>query len=445
MAIDRSARLAGVPADQRVPPAAAPFVPPELITPAGRPARIALVHDWFEAYYGSERVVEQILACFPGADLFALVDVLPGDERHFLGERPVATSFIQRLPLARRHFRRYLPLMPLAVEQFDLSAYDLVLTSSHALAKGVLTGPEQLHVAYVHAPMRYAWEYQHQYLRHSGLDRGLRGALARWVLHRLRLWDLRTANGVDRFIANSRFIARRIEKIYRRESTVVHPPVDVHGFAPVPDKEDYYLAVSRFVPYKHTETIVRAFARLPHRRLVVIGDGPGLKRARAEATSNVTLLGTRPAAELRRHLQSARALVFAAEEDFGITPVEAQACATPVIAYRAGGALETVRDLGAPRPTGLLFDAQTPEAVADAVLRFERDGGAIDPSDCRDNALSFTVERFRAAYVRAVVDAWRAHGGELAPHTLARWTRAALVQGANSAQEQGWGRRSGAP
>jgi glycosyltransferase involved in cell wall biosynthesis len=387
---------------------------PGLLTAAGRPARIALVHDWFDAYYGSERVVEQILRCFPEADLFALADVMPEAERGFLQGKPVCTSFIQRLPFARRHFRQYLALMPLAIEQLDLSAYDLVLSSSHAFAKGVLTGPGQLHVAYVHAPMRYAWEYQHQYLRQSGLDRGLRGAIARWILHRLRLWDSRTANGVDHFLANSSFIAARIRKIYRRDAAVVHPPVAVQQFPLQSHKEDYFLAVSRFVPYKHAETIVEAFRALPDRRLVVIGDGPGLERTRACAPSNVSLIGFQPADALRRHMASAKALIFAAEEDFGITPVEAQACGTPVIAYAGGGALETVRGPDRASPTGLFFDAQTPDAIADAVERFEREGAGFAPEDCRANAQQFAPERFREGFVREVSDAWARHGGRIA-------------------------------
>ena len=371
------------------------------------------MHEWFDAFYGSERVVAQILACFPDAELFALVDVMAPEQRGFLGGRKVKTSFLQRLPFARRHFRNYLPLMPLAIEQFDLSGYDLVLSSSHAFAKGVLTGPSQLHVAYVHAPLRYAWEYQHQYLRQSGLARGLRGALVRAVLHYLRLWDVRTANQVDHFIANSAFVARRIDKIYRRPSAVVHPPVEVARFELRTAKEDYYLAVSRFAPYKHTETIVEAFRELPGHRLVVIGDGPGLKRARARATPNVTLLGFQSFEALHRHMGSAKALIFAAEEDFGITPVEAQACGTPVIAFGGGGALETVRDLDQARPTGLFFDAQTPGAIAAAVGRFEREGSRILPENCRAHALDFTSERFRAAYLRQVTEAWTRHGGHV--------------------------------
>jgi glycosyltransferase involved in cell wall biosynthesis len=386
----------------------------ELLTAAGRRARIALVHDWFDTYYGSERVVAQILTCFPEADVFTLVDVMAEEQRGFLARHRIQTSFLQRLPFARRHFRLYLPLMPLAIEQFDLAGYDLVLSSSHAFAKGVLTGPAQLHVAYIHAPMRYGWEYQHQYLRQSGLERGLRGALTRCVLHYLRLWDHRTANQVDHFVANSRFIARRIHKIYRRPSAVVHPPVDVHGFALQSAKQDYYLAVSRFVPYKHAETIVEAFRALAGRRLVVIGDGPGLARARAQASANVTLLGFQPFEDLRRHMAAAKALIFAAEEDFGITPVEAQACGTPVIAFAGGGTLETVRGLDQARPTGLFFEAQTAAAIAAAVERFERAGGAIDPAHCRANALAFAPEHFRRAYLAEIAQAWARHGGRVA-------------------------------
>ena len=407
----------------------AAFTPPELITRRGRPARIALIHDWFDSYYGSERVVEQILRCFPDADLFALVDFVPEGQRGFLGGRSVTTSFIQRLPFARRGFRGYLPLMPLAVEQFDLGGYDLVLSSSHAVAKGVLTGPGQPHLSYVHAPIRYAWEYQHQYLRESDLARSPKSWLIRLLLHRIRLWDRQTANGVDRFLANSAFIARRIWKIYRRESAVVHPPVDVAAFPFREAKGDYYLAVSRFVPYKRTEAIVEAFRELPDRRLVVVGEGPGLGRARAQAASNVDLLGRVPGERLVQLMQGAKALVFAAEEDFGITPVEAQAAGTPVIAYGAGGALETVRGLDQAAPTGLFFDAQEPAAIAAAVRTFERDGRGIRPRDCHAHARRFAPEAFRHAYVREVVDLWRAEGNTLSPASLARLTREALVRG----------------
>lgn len=387
---------------------------PKLLRSDGRPARIAVVHEWFDHFYGSERVAAEILACFPEADVFTLVDIMEGQDRRFLDGKKVKTSFIQRLPFGRSpRFRHYLPLFPLAIEQFDLSGYDLVLSSSHAVAKGVLTGPSQLHIAYVHTPMRYAWELQHEYLRQSGLDRGLKGMLARWLMHRLRLWDLRTVNGVDRFVANSAYVAGRIAKTYRRESTVIHPPVDVDHFDLKTEKDDHYLAVSRFVPYKHTETIVDAFIGMPEKRLVVIGDGPGLKAAKARATSNITILPPQPFPALADQMRRAKAFIFAPEEDFGITPVEAQAAGTPVIAYGAGGALETVRDLAQPRPTGLFFDAQTPEAIRRAVRRFEEHGTTIDAADCRANAENFATSHFQMRYRHLVTEAWHDHGGRI--------------------------------
>ncbi len=388
---------------------------PGLLTASGRPAKVALVHEWFDHFYGSERVAAEILNCFPEADVFTLVDIMEGDERAFLDGKRITTSFIQRLPFGNsKRFRKYLPLFPYAIEQFDLSDYDLVLSSSHAVAKGVLTGADQVHVAYVHTPMRYAWELSHEYLRQSGLARGLKGLLTRYFLHKLRLWDLRTVNGVDRFIANSAYVGRRIQKTYRRPSKVIHPPVDVDRFQMRPDeKKDHYLAVSRFVPYKHTETIVDAFVGMPDRKLVVIGDGPGLKAAKARATSNITILPPQPFHELERHMREARAFIFAPEEDFGITPVEAQAAGTPIIAYGAGGVLETVRDLDQSEPTGLFFEAQTPEAIRATVQRFEQQGNVINPEHCRKNAERFTASNFRRDYLDHVRDAWLDHGGKI--------------------------------
>lgn len=371
------------------------------------PHRIALVHDWLSVYTGSERVVEQILHLFPQADLFSLVDFVPPEQRAFLQGKPVHTSFIQRLPFARRKFRAYLPLMPLAVEQFDLSAYDLVISSSHAVAKGVITGPDQLHVSYVHSPIRYAWDMQAQYLRESNLTRGLRSTLVRAVLHYLRLWDLRTANSVDAFAANSRFIARRIRKLYRREATVIYPPVDVDRFMLCPEKEDYYLTASRLVQYKRVDLIVQAFAQMPDRRLVVIGDGDELEKIRALAAPNVTLLGYQPSAVMADYMQRARAFIFAAQEDFGIVPVEAQACGTPVIAYGRGGALETVRGVDMPHPTGLFFHEQSAAAIAAAVEQFEANNH-FRPEDCRQNAERFSVERFRQDFADFVARSWEA-------------------------------------
>lgn len=382
----------------------------------GDSLRIAVVHEWLVEYAGSERVVEQILKIFPAADLFAVVDFLPAEARKMLGDRDVTTTFIQNMPFARRKYRSYLPLMPLAVEQLDLSAYDIVISSSHAVAKGVITGPDQLHISYVHTPMRYAWDLQHQYLKDSGLDRGVRGWLARWLLHRLRAWDYLSAQRVDRFVANSEFIRRRIDKVYRRDAEVIYPPVAVSDFPLREDKEDFYVTASRLVPYKKVATIVEAFRSLPNRRLVVIGDGPEMNRVRQFAGANVTFLGRIETTELRNHIQRARAFLFAAEEDFGITPVEAQLCGTPVIAFARGGALETIRGLEDSSPTGVFFSAQTAQGIADAVNRFEQAENQIHSSACRQNALRFSDDRFRSQFESFVTSAWWAFANKRRNH-----------------------------
>ncbi len=368
--------------------------------------KIAIVHEWLESYAGSERVVEQLLELFPDADLFAVCDFLPEGERHFLkGKRPT-TSFIQHLPRAQRWFRYYLGLMPLAVEQFDLSGYDLVISSSHAVAKGVLTGPATLHVSYVHSPMRYAWDLQHQYLRQAGLDRGLKGAMTRWLLGKMRAWDHASAARPDVILANSAWIAERIRKTWRRESQVVHPPVDVAGFPFRPLKDGPYVIASRMVPYKRVDLVVEAFRGLPDRQLVVIGDGPEMPRVRAAAANapNIALRGRAPQAELVAALQSARAFVFAAEEDFGIGMVEAQACGTPLIAYGRGGAADIVQD----GTTGVLFPRQDAASLRDAVTRFE--SHSIAPEACRANAERFSRDAFRTRMLQAVRAACEARG-----------------------------------
>lgn len=366
---------------------------------------------------GSERVIEQVLECYPEADLFCTVDFLSGEEREFLKGRPVRTSFIQNLPFARKHFRNYLPLMPLAIEQHDLSSYDLVISSHHAVAKGVITGPDQLHVSYIHSPIRYAWDLQHQYLKESGLDKGLKSFLARTILHYLRILDTRTANGVDSYIANSTFIARRIEKVYRRQSTVISPPVDIDRFTPSLQKEDYYLAASRMVPYKRMDLIVTAFSRMPSRHLIMAGSGPELPRIKSLVKDldarNITLLNHQPQDELIRLLQKAKAFVFAACEDFGILPVEAMACGTPVIAYGRGGVLDTVRDLSDPNPTGVLFPDQTQESLISAVETFERESARILPTVCRIQAEKFGRDRFRKEFMDFVETQWTQHSKQL--------------------------------
>lgn len=362
--------------------------------------KVALVVDWLTVYSGAERVVEQILQLYPDADLFSLIDFLQDDQRAFLNGKQATTSFLQRMPFARTRYRSYLPLMPLAIEQFDLSGYDLIISSSHAVAKGVLTGPDQLHICYIHSPVRYAWDLQHQYLMQSGLNKGLKNWIARWSLHYIRNFDARSSLGVNAFIANSEFIARRVQKCYRRPAEVVYPPVNITGFIPQPDKQDFYVAASRMVPYKRMDLIAQAFRQMPERKLVIIGDGPDLDKVRAVAagTSNITVTGFLPFPQMRHYMQQAKAFVFAAEEDFGITPVEAMACGTPVIAYGKGGALETVVD----GRTGFFFPQQTPESLIQAVEHFEQQGHSIRPEHCREQAEHFSIELFRERFSRAV-------------------------------------------
>jgi len=376
--------------------------------------RIAVVHEWLLDFAGSERVLREILDIFPQADLFALVDQPDEELKTAIPRRATATSFLQRLPRPRRWLRYYVPLMPLAVEQLDVSAYDIVVSSSHAVAKGVITGPHQLHLSYVHTPMRYAWDLQHEYLRAAGLDRGLRGWAARLALHRLRKWDVRTANGVDVFLANSAHVARRIRKAYRREAEVLYPPVDVSGFPLRDKKEDFYLTVSRLEPYKRVDLLVEAFARSHDRRLVVIGDGPELRRLRSKASPNVEFLGRLPTPDVREHMQRARAFLFAGIEDFGIVMAEAQACGTPVIALGHGGAAEIVRSESWPQPTGVLFPDQTADSLLEAVHRFELDAGRFVPSSCRDNAMRFDRARFRQRFEELLRSHWERFSRELA-------------------------------
>lgn len=360
--------------------------------------KVAIVCDWLVTYAGAEKVLEQILNIFPEADIFALVDFLDEDNRSFIKNKKVVTSFIQKLPKAKIKYRNYLPLMPLAIEQLDVTTYDLVISSSHCVAKGVITGPNQIHISYVHSPIRYAWDLQHQYLKESGLNKGVKGKIAKAILHYMRMWDVRTANGVDFFIANSEFIAKRIKKCYRREAAVIYPPVDVEAFKMREEKEDFYLTASRMVPYKKMDLIVEAFSRMPDKKLVVIGDGPDFGKIKSKATNNITLLGYQPFGVLKDYMQKAKAFVFAAEEDFGITPVEAQACGTPVIAFGKGGALETVKGLDEENPTGIFFEEQSIKSIYMAVHDFEKHYDIFLSKNCRHNAERFSTEIFKEKF-----------------------------------------------
>lgn len=363
--------------------------------------RVAVVHDFLYTYGGAERVLEQILHVVPQADVFALFDFLPEEKRGFLQGKEVKTTFLQKMPLAKKKHRAYLPLMPLAIEQLDVSGYDLVISSSYMAAKGVITGPAQKHVCYCHSPVRYAWDLQHQYLDEAHLGFGPRGLLARLILHYIRNWDARSANGVDTFLANSHFVAKRIEKLYRRDAHVVHPPVATHRFPVQHEKEDFYVTASRLVPYKRTDLIVEAFNRRPDLRLIVIGEGPQREHLEKIAGPNVTIAGALPHARMARYFAMAKAFVFAAEEDFGIVPVEAMASGTPIIAYGGGGALETVIS----GRTGVHFGSQTPEALLEALAAFEAKTD-WDPDAIRAHAEGFGHQVFTDRLGEHLENSW---------------------------------------
>jgi UDP-N-acetylmuramyl pentapeptide phosphotransferase/UDP-N-acetylglucosamine-1-phosphate transferase/glycosyltransferase involved in cell wall biosynthesis len=374
-----------------------------LNTAGDRPPRVAIVHDFLYTYAGAERVLEQLVKVYPDADLFSLFDFLPEGKRGFIHDKPVTTTFIQGLPFASSNHRLYLPLMPLAVEQLDVSAYDIVISSSYLAAKGVITKPNQLHICYCHTPARYAWDLQNQYLGANGMISGLKSMLARSILHYIRNWDTRCSNGVDVYVTNSNFIGLRVEKTYRRRSTTIYPPVDVESFKPTNEpREGFYLCVTRLVPYKRVDLVVEAFNAMPDKRLIVIGAGPDMEKLKQVAGPNVKLMGFQPDEQVRRYMAMCKAFVYAAEEDFGIVLVEAQASGAPVIAFGQGGAREIVLH----EQTGVLYDLQSAASIKAAVEHFER--LPIPTSEaCRANAERFSAGRFRDEIAGFVTDQHR--------------------------------------
>lgn len=361
-----------------------------------RPQRVAIVHDWLVVNGGAEKVLHALIKAFPQAELFTLVNFMPRETAPWLSAQRIHTSFLQRLPWARRYYRHCLPLMPYAIEQFDLRDFDLVISSSHAVAKGVHTHPDQTHICYCHTPMRYAWDMKESYLADASFRIPLMETYVRATLKRLRQWDYFSATQVDHFIANSHNVAKRIAKYYRREASVIHPPVDIeHYQLSKQPREDYYLAASRLVPYKRLDLIINAFAGMPQRKLKIVGDGPeGAHLAQlADGCPNIELLGYQTDAQLTQLMAKAKGFVFAANEDFGILPLEAQACGTPVIAYGKGGALETVRgDPANPCATGLWFNEQTVVSLQAAIEHFEM--LTFSPEACRQHAETFSYQQF---------------------------------------------------
>jgi len=351
--------------------------------------KIAIIHDWFTTNAGAEKVVKEFLDIYPNADIFALVDFLSDkDRKDILNNKKVTTSFIQNLPLAKTKFRNYIGLFPLAIEQFDLSEYDMILSSSHAFAKGVLTHSEQIHISYLHTPIRYAWDLYFRYLKENNLKRGFKATILKYILHKIRIWDYSTANRVDYYIANSKYIAKRVAKIYNKNATVIYPPVDIDKFKLYKDKEDFYITVSRLVPYKKIDLIVEAFSKT-NKKLVVIGDGSQMEDIKSKATANIKILGYQDDSVVLDYMQRAKGFIFAGIEDFGITPVEAMACGTPVIALKEGGLKESVKN----GINGVFFEQQSTESIIEALKRFETI--SFKPSLVRDSVKKFGRDRFR--------------------------------------------------
>jgi glycosyltransferase involved in cell wall biosynthesis len=352
---------------------------------AAMPKRIAIIHYWLVGMRGGERVLERLLRLFPTADIFTHVYV-PSAVSPLIRSRPVTTSFIQHLPGAARHYQKYLPLMPIALEQLDLRGYDLVISSESGPAKGVIAAPDATHICYCHSPMRYLWDHYHDYRDSSGLATRI---VMPWAFHRMRQWDVSSAARVDSFVANSSFIQRRIQRVWSRKSEVVHPPVQVDLFTPTRDVEDHYLWVGQLIRYKRPDIAVEAFNRLGL-PLLMIGEGELSDGLKARARSNVRIVPHLPFSELRKAYARCRALVFTAEEDFGIVPVEAMAAGRPVLAYAGGGTRDTV----VPGETGLLFSPQTTSGLIEGVEAMEAWLPDFNPDAAVAQASRFSPEKF---------------------------------------------------
>ena len=365
--------------------------------------RIAIVHDWCPNFRGGERVLAELCRMFKGAEVFTLFDFLSPEEKeqHFPGV-VFHTSIANRIPKVERFYRSLFPICPFLMEQFDVTGYDAVISSSAAFARGVLTRPDQPHLCYVHSPIRYAWDEQFSYFQQGRIGFGPKGLLFRYLVHKLRIWDIRTAHGPDLMLANSSYVRSRIKRIYGTDAQVVFPPVPVDELEFTSEKDDYYVTASFLAPYKRTDLVIGAFNAMPSKRLLVVGDGQQVRTLRALAGPNVEFTGFLPRADYVKAVSRAQALVFAGCEDFGIALAEAQAYGTPLIAFGRGGATDIVRPLGvADKPTGILFRRQTVEAVIDAVERFEASRGALLSSACRENAMRFAPERFAREVAQA--------------------------------------------
>jgi glycosyltransferase involved in cell wall biosynthesis len=361
--------------------------------------KVALVHYWLLSMRGGEKVIEALCELYPQAVIYTHV-YDPGGISDIIRTHKVRTTFIQRFPAAKRLYKKYLPLMPMALEELDLRDYDLVISSEAGPAKGVITRPDSLHVCYCHSPMRYLWDHYPIYRKHAGpATRLFMSAFS----PALRVWDVSTAARVDHFVANSRFVAKRIRKFYRRDATVIHPPVSIERFAVLNRPGDYYLCAGQVVRYKRIDLAVEAFAR-NGKRLIVAGTGEESAALRNLARPNIEFLGRVTDEQMRSLMQGCRALVFPGEEEFGIVPVEIMACGRPVIAYGAGGILETVIE----GKTGVFFREQTVEALTKAVDRFEQEETRFCAQEIREHAELFATSVFKKKFVAFIEKAMNA-------------------------------------
>lgn len=357
--------------------------------------KVALIHYWLVNMRGGEKVLEALCELYPQADIYTHV-LDPNAISPIILSKTIRTTFINKLPWAKQHYQWYLPLMPLALEQLDLSAYDLVISSESGPAKGVIVSPNSVHICYCHSPMRYLWDMYGDYLKNASLPIRL---LFPFLAHYLRILDRQSATGVDQFIANSHFVAKRIQKYYRREAIVIHPPVNVDEFYVADKTEEYYLFFGQLVKYKRADLAIEAFNRLG-KPLFVIGEGEMLPQLKRMANDNIHFLGKQPFEQVKYYLAHCKALIFPGVEDFGIVPIEAMASGRPVIAFAAGGAMETVIE----HATGLLFKEQTPESLISAIESFEQIQSKFSPESIRGHAKNFGRNTFKRN-IRQVIDA----------------------------------------
>ena len=368
--------------------------------------KVALIHDWLVGKFGAENVFAEIIKIFPNSEIFTLIDVIPNNKREFIAGKKVHQSFIAKLPFAKNHFRKYLGLMPIAIEQFDFADFDLIISSSTAVAKGVIPKPNQLHICYINSPIRYAWDLEHQYIKESNI-KGLKKLYVKNTLHKIRNWDVISSNRVDYFIADSSWIQSRVKKYYRRESEILNPNVDIEYFSKdylKAKKQDYFFTIARHVPYKKIDIIIRAFNQMPDKKLIIGGSGEETERLKQIANNNIEFTGFLDQEKLRQYLQEASAFIYAALEDFGIVMAESLAAGTPVIAYGVGGSCDIIADFDKYKtPTGILFNQQNETSLIEAVEKFTQNKTKFHAKDCYSSVTHLSAENFRKKFEEIVL------------------------------------------